>query len=266
MDYVRRRINEITYAAGNAVLPSVRQLAVADETGDALVPAGSAVLVWHRGARYLLTAAHVALLYPDYAYYLGTATKWAEIGTFFRVIEAPKEREHFDFAFCRISDAKAREFDGCEFLTADRIAINDIPTFQSPHRSKYLALGYPLNRFKMNRATKTTTPKNLAYTGAIATSAQHGSAGFDPRTHIVMDYTPRAVVGPKGIQKSPKLVGLSGGGVFRLHALERLDDASPPQLVGITIEQLPEKKLMVAVRVGIVLATIDRDANAVPAT
>jgi hypothetical protein len=266
LDFVRRRINDITYAAGTAVLPSVRQLAVADESGDGIVPAGSAVLVWHKGSRYLLTAAHVALLYPDYAYYLGTATKWVEIGTFFRVPAHEKARDHFDFAFCRVSDSKASAFDGCEFLTAQQIAAKDVPVFQSPYRSKYLALGYPLNRFKMNRATKTTTPKNLAYTGAIATPEQHRVAGFDPRTHVVMEYTPRAVVGPKGIQKSPKLVGLSGGGLFRLRSLESLHNASPPQLAGITIEQLPEKKLLVGVRLGIVFLAIDRDSDPVSAT
>lgn len=212
--WVREFINDRAAAAGNYVLPSVRQLAVPDESETALIPAGSCVLTWHRGSRYLLTASHVARLYTDCTYYLGTNTSWVALPGGFMTLADPALQEIYDFAFRQVSESEAALFDGCMFLTATQIAMRDQPVYEPPYRSKYLALGFPLNKFKLNRPLKVSTQKSVAYTGTIKPIEQHRSIGLDPTSHIVTDYNARAVAGPKGVQRSPKLVGLSGGGMF----------------------------------------------------
>jgi hypothetical protein len=119
-------------------------------------------------------------------------------------------------------------------------------------------LGYPLNRFEMNKVQKITTQKNILYTGAIASPEQHRLAKRDPRQHIVLEYKSRAVVGPKGIQRSPKLSGLSGGGLFTLPGVQRPGDLQLPQLAGVTIEQIPEQRVLIGVRIEVVRSAIDK--------
>lgn len=258
MDSISNVIQEITKNAGNGVLPAVRQLAVPDSTGDKLIPAGSAVLIWHRGSRFVLTAAHVVNLYPDCSYYLGTDTSWVDIGRTFTMPREQRDQDFFDFAFHRVDDVTAAKFDGCAFLTADNVITRDEPVFQPPYRSKYFAVGYPLNRFEMDAKRKVTTPKTLMYTGAIATPQQYLAAKRDPRQHIVLDFKSRAVIGPKGVQRSPKLSGLSGGGLFTLPAMQHLGDPRNPQLAGLTIEQVPEQRVLIGIRIEFVHAAIDK--------
>lgn len=252
-DFLQQRQN----TAGNYVLPAVKQLAVPDESGNGMLAAGSAVLIWYRGYRYLLTAAHVVNFYPDCSFYVGTNTKWVDIGRKFMMPRTSSDQDLFDFAFHRISDAEASEMDGCTFLTANQVVTRDEPVFASPMRSKYFALGYPLNRFKMNRPQKSTTQKTILYTGAVASPEQHRLAKRDPRQHIVLEYNSRAVVGPQGIQRSPKLSGLSGGGVFTLPGVRKPGDLKLPQLAGLTIEQTPEHRVMIGIRIEVVCSAID---------
>jgi hypothetical protein len=249
-------------AVGPNLLPSVRTLAVPDQWGLELIPAGSAVLIWYRGHRYILSAAHVVELYPDRSYYIGTDTRWVEIDGPFRVPVAPKggrEEDHFDFAFRRLTPAFANDLDGCVFLSADRVAIRDDLRFDPPNRSKYLAVGYPLNRFELLRGSRTTVPKNLSFTGALASKEEYLAAKLDPSSHIVTDFDSKRVGGPDGMQSAPSVEGLSGGGMFRFPSIESKGSVALPRLAAITIEHRAESRLMVGVRIDVILAAIDKD-------
>lgn len=129
--------------------------------------------------------------------------------------------------------------------------------FTAPFRSKYTALGFPLNRFDMSFPTRTSSPKNIAVTAAIASREQYSALALTVDAHIVLDFDQDNVVGPMGIQSSPKLDGISGGGVFRMPALELVGSTAPPLLAGLVIEQHRQQRLLVGVRLGVILAAIN---------
>lgn len=257
-EFIRLRVE----AFGRTFLPSVRQLAVPDDYGHTLLPAGSATLLWHRGHRYLITAAHVAELYPDRNLLLGTASAWIEVPHPFRLMkkrDTSGDDDTIDIAFKRLQPDLADQFDGCHFLTADQIATTDRPVFTPPHRSKYTALGWPLNRFSYSRAARTTTPKNLAHTGAIASPAEYARVRLPIETHVAIEFDKKQVIGPEGVHSAPAITGLSGGGIFRMPALEQPGNLTPPTLAAITTHHRPVERLIVGSRIGPILRSIDTD-------
>ncbi len=257
MASVRDLIQQKNREAARLTLPFVRQLAVPDEEGMELIPAGSAVLVLYRDIPFLVTAAHVVNLYPDCSYYLGTGSSWLDIGRAFTMPHDSADRDVYDFAFHRIADDAVNKLDGCQFVEPTQMLVDDEPRFDPPNRSKYFALGYPLNRFETDTRTKTTFPKSLSYLATIASLDQHRMAKRDPRHHIVLDYKARAVVGPKGTQRSPKVIGISGGGLFTF-SIDAMLNLQPPRLAGITVEQFPEQRVLIGLRLGVVLGSIDK--------
>ena len=227
-------------------------------TGIDLIAVGSCVLLWHRGNRYLVTASHVLDIYPGHAIYLGTNTAWVEIPGPFRQTTSSKGRaDAMDFAFAPVSEESASKLDGCHFLTGDQISPDERVIFTPPYRSKYTAFGFPLNRFDMSYPTRTSYPKNIAATATVGSREQYSALGLSVDGHIVLEFDQDAVVGPKGPQSSPKLDGISGGGVFRMPALETVGSAEPPLLAGVIIEQDRKERLLVAVRLGVILAAIN---------
>jgi hypothetical protein len=259
-DESRQYIQARAGTAIAALLPSVRPLAVPDPSGLEPIPAGSAVLLWHRGNRYVVTAAHVVELYRNSAYYMGPEGPWVELPMPFVVSvakDATRKDDHFDFAFQRIDDTLADQLSGCVFLTANQIETHDNVQFGTP-RAKYLALGWPLNRIEYKRYSNTTRLKNLSYIGGIASLQEYRTAKLVPKTNVVIDFDYQNVVGRSGLHTAPSVEGLSGGGMFRFRSVERLGDVSPPKLAAITIEQRRRERLMVGVRIDVVLAAIDR--------
>jgi hypothetical protein len=148
MDRIRDFLQQRQNAAGNYVLPAVKQLAVPDVSGNEMLPAGSAVLMWYRGHRYILTAAHVVNLYPDCSFYVGTETRWVDIGRSFVMPAEPQDQDLFDFAFHRVTDVEAGQMDGCAFLTASQVVTRDIPVFESPTPVEILRVGISVESFR----------------------------------------------------------------------------------------------------------------------
>ena len=257
-EYIRARVA----SAGSYLASSVRTLAVPINNGMDLEPIGTCVLVWYRGNRFILTAAHVLELYPGHAVYLGTNTAWIEIEGPFRITVPPvggREEDPFDLAFKLVSSDLASRLDGCHFLTADQYLIRDEVVYDPPFRNKYLALGFPLNRFDMNYRARISQPKSLAFTGAIAPLTDFRRLKLNPLTHILLEGDLDKVIGESGLQTAPKMVGISGGGMFRMPSVERLGLVDPPLLSGITIEQRSRDRLIVGVRLGVVFRAIDED-------
>lgn len=265
---VRKFVSDRMKAAGEPLLPSVRPLMIPDEHGDPL-PAGSAVLMWHRGKRYLVSAAHVLDEYEDRQYYLGTESDWIEIPGPFVVNKLPpsgnREDDLMDFGFRLVEDELAEKLDGCHFLTANQIGEKDEPDSRPPRRSKYLAIGYPLNRFEYRWRDQVTTPKNLSYLSTAAQPKLYTDLGVTPKTHVLIDFDHEAVVGPKGVQQAPKLTGMSGGGIFVMPGLREPGIVALPQFVGVTIQQRKDKKLLIGIRIAVLLQAIELYRNATAA-
>ncbi len=260
---VGKFVSDRIKGASEPLLPSVRPLMVPDEHGDPL-PAGSAVLIWHRGKRYLVSAAHVLDEYEDREYYLGTESDWVSIpGPF--VVTKYREDDLMDFGFRLVEDELAEKLDGCHFLTANQIGEKDEPDFRPPNRSKYLAIGYPLNRFEYRWRDQVTTPKNLSYLNTAAQLKLYSDLGVTPKTHVLIDFDHKAVVGPKGVQQAPKLTGMSGGGIFVVPGLRKPGIVALPQFVGVTFQQREDKKLLIGIRIAVLLQAIERYRNATAA-
>ena len=259
-DFLARRVE----AARPELLKAVRPLAASDIFGDAPEPAGTCVLLWYRGTRYLITAAHVVELYPDRMYYIGTKTAWIGVPGPFRVNQPPargREYDAIDLAFRPLDADIADQLDGCRFLLASELATNDTLEFTPPRRSKYLALGYPLNRFKNDRRLRQTSQSNVAYTGTLVSQHLYRQAKLTLNHNIVTDFDHKKVIGPKGLQQAPALEGMSGGGMFRFTSVERPGDVSPLGLAAIIIERRKADRLLVGTRIDVVLAAIEMDGH-----
>lgn len=262
IDAARQFIQDRIHGAGPYIAPTVRPLSVPDDHGDPL-PAGSATLLWHRGRRYLVSAAHILEAYEDRAYYLGTETGWVEIPRPFHITRAPggrRDDDLLDFGFREVDEALAGTLGGCRFLTADQVLTKEKPTFEGVRRSKYLVLGYPHNRFEYAWGRKVTTPRSLAFAGATAPEDRFRALGVRAESLVLMELDPGQVAGATGIQTAPRLVGMSGGGIFQFPSIQAYGVAAPPRLVGITVEQRKQDKLFIGTRIDIVLQGIDAAA------
>ena len=253
-------------SAAAYLLPSVRQLAVPDLHGEELIAAGSVVLIWYNGSRYLLSAAHVFELYPDRQYCIGTASKWVQLIGDFRVHRMPaagRDSDPLDFAFMKVDESFAKSLDGCQFLTANQlVAKNDPLSFRTGSRSKYLTIGYPLNKIGFSRALHATQPKNLFFVSLLAPQTAYTRSKLLPSSHILVEFDRKRVSVAGVSQQSPMVEGLSGGGRFRMPGVERIGDVTPPRLAAITTEHDKINDLMIGVRIDVFLAAIDADVAA----
>ncbi len=77
--------------------------------------------------------------------------------------------------------------DGCLFLQANQVLTRERVTFRSPTRSKYMALGYPLNRFNHDRKKNSTTPELGRIVGAIAERDRFDAHRRRPETHLPLE-------------------------------------------------------------------------------
>lgn len=246
--------------AGRYLLPSVRPLISIDRHNEPEA-VGSSVLLWHRGRRYLLSAAHVLDVFKERPLFVGTQTRWHQIVGDFRTTTIPaggsREDDPYDYGLLAISDDDAAQLDGCRFLTSNQVATEENPEFATPYRSKYLALGWPRNRLNFIRRERATEPTNLAFSGVIAAEGIYKSHGRDWRHHILIEYDPKEMTTRTGQQVPPSFDGLSGGGIFTLPGLTRVGDVAPPRLVGITIEVWRDRDLYVGTRIDLIRDALD---------
>jgi hypothetical protein len=257
-------LERLASSASRDILPYTRPLMTRDQHGDP-VPAGSSVLLWNRGQRYLVTAAHVFDSFRQSPLLIGTYSTWYTLGGDFRSTDPPagraRDEDILDYAFMPISESDASALDGCQFLRGDQILLRETPTFTPPLRSKYLAIGYPLNRFNYSWKTNATAPELGRFIGVIAQRDRFAKHKRLVESHLLLELEAKGVFGRGGtLQKPPKLVGMSGGPILSLPGVTRLGDVTPPQLVGITTEYWAEHDLFVGIRIDVVLGAMDAAA------
>ena len=223
-------------------------------------PVGSCVLLQSNGQRYLISAAHVLDNFINRPLFVGTASKWHQLVGEFRITKlepgTTREDDPYDYGFFPVSESDAAELDGCRFLTADQLALEENPVFDAPYRSKYLALGWPRNRLNLRRKERTTEPQNVAFTGVIAPAEAYASYDRSPSVHILIEYEPKQMSTRAGLRLPPSFDGMSGGGIFTVPGLQRLGDDSPPRLAGITIEVWRDRDLYVGTRIDVIYGAL----------
>jgi hypothetical protein len=256
---VSARLDRIGTRVSELVAPSVRLLIVPDARGEPEA-AGSCVLIWHRGVRYVVTAAHVVDYVSGRRLHVGTATTFVPLPAPFLLTPPPvgqsREEDILDYAFRAVSEEEAAQLDGCQFLPASQIAERDIPQFTEP-RTGYLALGYPLNRFKHRPGSGHSRGETLPYAGTISPLDKYAQLKLQPYSHVALQFPHNATFSRDGKGPSPKMNGMSGGGIFRYPPLERSPLIALPSLAAITIEQRMAERVIIGVRIGLILAAID---------
>ncbi|MGD0992895.1 MAG: hypothetical protein ABR998_10530 [Gemmatimonadales bacterium] len=244
--------------------PFVRPLMTLDRHGEP-DPAGSGVLLWHRGQRYLISAAHVFDVFQTSALLLGTDSKWKQLTGQYRASPvapgARRESDSADFAFLPVSEMDAGELDGCQFLTGSQTLLRETVAFDPPRRSKYLAIGYPINRFNFDRKHNATVPLLGRVISTTATREEYAAHRRSPETHVLMQLEHKGAHARGGtLGRLPKLEGMSGGALATMPAITRLADPSPPRLVGLVTEYWAAHDLLVGIRIDIVLNAIEAAA------
>ena len=223
---------------------------------------GSAVLLWHRGRRYMVTAAHVIRHYPEHAPAIGTDASWVPLrGPYIEtrtIIRDRKEVDPFDFAFREILPEEAATLDGCDFLSADRVSRSEPTAAPEVGRPIYLAMGFPQNRLEFDRHLLETSRQYIMYTDNLVTETFARTHRLSTGTHLYMTVSAKRAYDPMhGFHRLPQLEGISGGGIFRFHAGESRGDIRLPQLAAITTDKLSDKGLIAGVRINGVLLAID---------
>jgi len=254
-EFVRRQLD----LAVDRVHRIVRPLGVFSDTEDP-EPAGSAVLIWHRGKRYLVTAAHVLDLLPPGKGAIGTMSKWVHMPGPWQATNAPggdREKDRFDIAFTEVSEQGASLLDGCEFAQSSMIGEPAEVVHDGHYRSKYVFIGYPLHKFEFRRAAGSTDAPYQPLATPIMSEEEHASLKLSPQTHIACHYNEKKVVSDGGLKRGPKLVGMSGGGVFRFRSLEVPGILALPMLAGVIIEQDRQRDAIIATRIGVIQSAID---------
>jgi hypothetical protein len=234
----------------------LRVLAVTDHRGRPAA-AGSGVLLWHRGARYLVTAAHVLDPYAQQPLFVDTKSGWRNlVGT--AILLAPPEKgrgsDDLDFAFFPIDAGFAEQLDGCDFLTASEVASPRPLSYGGANPSLFLVAGYPLNKMVVKK-TGTSTPGSM-FVAPLAPQDLYRRAKLDPRKHIAVMASGK-VAGLGGAQTAPSMKGMSGGGIFRVAGVGA-GDFTAPQLAAILIERRAPHQVAVGVDIGLVLTGIDQ--------
>lgn len=250
-------------AALSFLRPSVRPLGVYTAFGDELLPAGSSCLLWHRGRRYIATAEHVVGNHPSQSLYVATNSDWIELPPRFIVAKknVPKpSRPAPDFAFQSLPDDVADRLvaGGCRFLEARAVGSGVEFGLALPLQARFMAIGWPQNRFNFSRSQKRTAPEILTYLSTPAAHSKYEFAGLSPGTHLALDFDRKRVVVGIRTQTAPMVEGLSGGGMFRMPSIEQRGSVGLPSLAAITTEHHAAHDLMSGIRIETVLWFIDR--------
>jgi hypothetical protein len=219
------------------------------------------VLVWCRGSRYIVTAAHTREMYPDRRHSISTFSGWVELDQPFlatSVLTVGREKDPVDLAFCRVDEGFAARLNGCEFLTASQIGFGDSAVLGGSQRSSYVTLGYPQKSFvKANRGKLITTTELSAFgLSSPASPTKYRQAKLDESRHVALEFNGKHVMTNRGLQRYPDMDGISGGGMFRLPSDEERAIGARPRLSAIVIAGQMSQQLIVGLRIDTVLDVI----------
>jgi hypothetical protein len=117
--------------------------------------------------------------------------------------------------------------------------------------------GYPASKSKTNASDSAT--EVFLYTGGAAAPIKYQNLGYDPRTHILINFNRKTSRTPDGVQQfPPHPKGISGGGVFawRKDWLECRSGAGGGHLVAIGHTYLQQHHCLIGTRIHLHLAVI----------
>ena len=220
---------------------------------------GSSVLLQVGGLHLLVTAAHVLRDAGSIPFIAGPTLQVEPLKYVREVAE-----EKWDFAILELHDEGVKAMANFSFWQAEYCDPNDV----AARGHLYAFIGFPGSRNKTKYSAKFIKRGAFAYAEGPVSTSVYRAMKVQEQGSLLVNFDRNKVVGAEGkIETAPDLHGMSGGGAWRIDRVgaEGCEGAS---LVGICVQQHPEKKSLEAVRIGLVLETIRRiypsDAQAIP--
>lgn len=209
---------------------------------------GSAILLKNEGKRYLITASHVIDEHEHST--LATSINQEIIildGDFYQTakVSGKRDEDRYDFAWKNVS-ADLSDVSEDNFYSGP-ISLNQI---ESPGQS-YTLLGYPGSKNKPRHSTRQIMPRIFAFTNR----GQHNGdfIEVEHKQDECRDSAGRIVM-------SPKLEGISGGGLFALGDLGSLGNLTAPPygiLAGIITEKRVGTSNITSTKIGVIIDAIN---------
>jgi hypothetical protein len=214
---------------------------------------GTAFGIEHRGARYMVTAAHVLERDENnpcgskddlFVAVNGSLTQIRQFDRTTVHTTSQSQRTSMPLDLVMISP---REFDlsavFSHFFTKERWHRSHL------HSRLYVAAcGFPATRNCAMKSGRKLSMRPFGYFGRISPTSKCRKAGFDDRTHFCFDILlKKAFTATQREIKAPKPHGISGGPVLVVHDFTQPKRVLKPKLRRVVIENAPKQQCIVCV-------------------
>ena len=167
--------------------------------------------------------------------------------------------DRVDLAFIELPDELAK------LLPADNVYTVsdwDDKNMAGPN-SHYLLCGWPAKRNQPNyRNHKQLPHAPISYRDLCLPSSQYQALGISPQTHYALHFDQKRALDGDGRRiQPPQLYGVSGGPLFFFHRYRSAMDGLTipmPKLVGVAIEWRRPEQAVIATRISLLLALLNR--------
>lgn len=164
--------------------------------------------------------------------------------------EVSSNKEEFDFAALELDPQIVPRMERFQFLLPEEMDPND----RIAPKKIYAFIGYPttLNKTKIKPPFIHFTP--FPYVNPPAPPDSYSAIGKMLEESILIPFNREVIERDHHLQPSPKLEGISGGGVWRLGDLKKIaeNNYEDVKLVGLCIKEHPVERLLEGVRIGLV--------------
>jgi hypothetical protein len=240
-------------AAGSVLSRSVLTLCVYDLRGRP-VRVGSCILLRVDGRLFVVTAGHVVLQTRDVHVYIGfPGTTLQRVPTLVRhasCVTGEPEVDELDLGLMPLQASKIDGFSSAVFLDVDSVDVDHVPDMQRQPAADYLVYGYSAARsqVKVDHRARVLHQTSFQLATSAAQMDKYSEEKIDPRNHLLLDHDRKDVLVGGQIRTMVQMNGVSGGAVIYY------SPAGVAAVVGVVIEHRKSRRLIVATRMGPVLA------------
>ena len=257
MTTILQHMKSMMWASEKKQSKHVCPIVGAEENGRPLL-VGSGVLAKFGNRHFVLTAAHVLDENQFSTMYFAGDDHLIELtGTKCFCSCSPtgvRKDDKYDVGFIELDDRYVAQSSRYSFVSSMSIDSNDIPH----PRKFYSYIGFPHSKAAVIPTTREFKPKMYSYTSNPSEDAVYASLGFSKQTHLLVHFSRKKVIAhTEELFTFPEPWGMSGGGVWRLANLSKLNSQSfVPALVGIAIEYHEKYEALAAVKIAFVLEAL----------
>lgn len=218
---------------------------------------GSGFLLQISDHHFLVSAAHVFDHLKDGVFLLAEGREQDALSNPVQATALPASGKRaddvIDIGFIQLTSDEVNALGRENFLARHHIAPRDAQA----GAGTYLILGYPEKQQKRDHRDHRYLISQTYYWAPEAKDASYHRTKLERGTHILINYDPNRVVGPKGVGGSPSFYGMSGSATWRLRATDDYRPDNLPKLVGILLGRTPDfgKELMIT-RISLVLEAV----------